>query len=417
LLRFYYTHLFPYRWYFQWLNYGPVPSPNFSHREFSFTLADDIYIRYQSFKDAEALKQDLIRLVPVKIDIGAIYTARPKEKKSLRPEAFQTVEKELVFDIDMTDYDEIRTCCSGGKICPKCWSFMTIAIRILDTALREDFGFQHLLWVYSGRRGVHCWVADARARRLSNEARRAIVGWLEVIKGGSQQARKVMLPGTLPPTLDRSYKMLEEYFTDVVLRDQGVLDEEESWTKVLHILPDDGLRKYLHASWSSSSGRQKTGREKWDELCRETERFTRKKNRVNYLRNGPRDIVFQYCYPRLDDKVSIQMNHLLKSPFCVHPKTGRVCVPIDPVQAHTFDPFSVPTIQAVVEEAMTLLRTRSSQGRRKKTLIEDTVLAPHITYFRTFVRKLLGMSKEGGTKAMLSRSSSSMLLEGDPMEF
>lgn len=50
----------------------------FSHREFSFTLKDDIYVRYQSYDSREALEEGIKQTMPYKIDIGAIFSVKVK---------------------------------------------------------------------------------------------------------------------------------------------------------------------------------------------------------------------------------------------------------------------------------------------------------------------------------------------------
>lgn len=191
----FYRRLYLFKSIFAWLNHQRAPTRLFTHREFAFTLQGYVYLRYNSFSTLEELRKQVVVLNPSRFEIGAIYNARPRDKKTLRVGALRPQQRELVFDIDTTDYDEIRMCCSGKGICKRCWGFIAVAVKILDTSSRLHFGFRQILWVYSGRRGKHCRVSNAEAMVITDEQRKSVMGWLEVIKGGQGVAKGVNVRG------------------------------------------------------------------------------------------------------------------------------------------------------------------------------------------------------------------------------
>ncbi|CAG2118721.1 unnamed protein product, partial [Medioppia subpectinata] len=356
LLQAYYRLLFPHKLFHRWLSYGN-DAGYFERREFSFTLSGDVYVRYQSFADCQELEKAIVSRCPEKIDIGAVYNIKPKDSKSIGLVAFKAEHRELVFDIDMTDYDDVRTCCKGADICDKCWPFMIIAAKILNRALREDFGFKHLLWVYSGRRGIHCWVADQRARKLAGDARNAIVDYLSVVEGGEFKAKKVSFDGThnLHPCIASAVLTVDKHFKSLILEKQNLLETTQQINAVIDICPDTELKQQLRTVLLNPKLKDSTTR--WEQLEKTCQEFYDRIDRItpkNYNKLRTKHFVtelkLQFCYPRLDANVTKGVNHLLKTPFSVHPKTGRICVPIDFKDIDTFDPFKAPDISLLCHQ-------------------------------------------------------------------
>ena len=436
----FYSRLFPFRTLFHWLNHSPKPGPDFAHREFAMTLSNDAYLRYQSYPTADLLKRDVLRMNPSRFEIGPVYTTNPRDRKTLRKSsAFRPISKEIVFDIDLTDYDDIRTCCDKANICHKCWTFATMAIKVIDVALRDDFGFEHVMWVYSGRRGVHAWISDKEARDLDDDKRRAITGYFEVLKGGAQAGKRVNIKRPLHPHITRSLEILKPYFQDNILADQEPFLSQAGQDRLLQLLPDAALNDALRKKWSSSPDRPSV--RKWADIDALASTGVSKTLDTKALMEAKQDILLEYTYPRLDVEVGKKRIHLLKSPFVVHPGTGRVCVPIttdasaNEAEVDEFDPFTVPKVTELLAEIDTYgsqghegdddntpnghgdqnghddneNNTQDSQSKntanggyvedgvtmRKVQDYEKTRLKPYVDTFEKFVRKLMKSEMAG----------------------
>ncbi|GFZ16421.1 DNA primase POLA3 [Actinidia rufa] len=380
-LKIYYGKLFPHEDIFKWMSYGNdgkhpgCDQSYFGRREFSFTLENDIYLRYQSFNSLSELEKSINEKCPVKIDIGPVYNVDPAKRNAYAKagdNGFTPVERELIFDLDINDYNDVRYCCSGNDVCLDCWSLMTAAIKVIDTALRgcnnkeqnnnndsdgdstdtmnrnsksgkfettekctvkevpifsllarenssrksfqkqssdfvetfledkDDFGFDHILWVYSGRRGVHCWVCDRKARRLNNEQRAAIAGYLHVYKGNEYGHKKVSLTGPLHPFLARSYnEVLKDIFEERLLCGQELLSSEERFEKILEMIPDESITSELRGKWlesrQSSRLKEDINVVRWGQL-----KHILQSRKHKGLHRCVEEIVFCYAYPRLD---------------------------------------------------------------------------------------------------------------------
>ena len=138
------------------------------------------------------------------------------------------------------------------------------------------------------------------------------------------------------------------------------------------------------------------------------------------LREHKQNIILEYTYPRLDAEVSKHLNHLLKSPFVVHPGTGKVCVPIDTSKLDEFDPDDVPTVTQLLREIDQWKNPvkKEEDGDNSTPRVSDidkTSLKPYHDLFSRFVQRLL--NAERSTSAEKTAHTEKPKIKAESMSF
>ncbi len=287
----------------------------FRRREFGFDLGD-VFVRNLSFDTPRKLVNYMSRQGVFQAYVGAVYTKSPSKQQTIQK--LQWESRELVFDIDLDEYDLVRHCnCKGEKtFCDECWTLAQDAMLFLDSTLREDFGFKDLVWIFSGRRGVHCWVCDEIAEKLDQIQRSSIINYLTLIREGGTTPHIDALPKYSKSLKERIFTLLSRsYFQNTTVPDLIQL------------------------------GFKKGDAEKILKQVRSKSKFNYQLSIPTYPSIDPlrlaKAIVINR-YPRIDRKVTMDTRRLLKIPNSIHGKTGNVCVIIKNIS--NFDPFNVPSI-------------------------------------------------------------------------
>jgi DNA primase small subunit len=266
-------------------------------REFCFVTEN--YQRYLSFRTPDELRSEALRRLRFlrELHIGAEYYA-PCVQRSAIP--LQPHLQELVLDIDATDYAALRSCGCGTekRVCARCWCFLASALCFLDWRLRTEFGFRKLLWEFSGRRGLHCWVFDHEVRLCSERERERLVSALvdQFAPGLEGDFERALELGAV------DYASLQTLLSEAV---HQCVERVEDALALLDSRPQYGeLPPAVRAA-----------------------------------------LAWQVMRPRLDCAVSRKLGHLMRMPCSWHPETGNVCVPLHPSTVWRFELDKVPNLR------------------------------------------------------------------------
>ena len=312
LLAEYYEKKFPLDYFMSFIGLS-----NFSNREFGFVVGKDVFVRNISFQNTDQLREYMINNSVKHAYVGAIYDTSPSRENPIQKIKWKG--REFIFDIDIDEYDLVRTCgCKGDQYCKDCWSLVQDAAIFIDETMKQDFGFKEVIWIFSGRRGVHGWVMDKFTQDFDQAQRVAILNYLTFIHDEKRTQSIEEIPNEAKPLRNRIYSLVAKSFlekaTPEQLKELGI-----SLNKAKEIIQNVQLSDYFdHNQYN---------------IIIPNDTLVRRKLSSEFVLRR---------YPRIDRKVTMDTRRVSRMPYSVHGKTGQIAIEIKDIR--NFYPDSAPTI-------------------------------------------------------------------------
>ena len=172
---------------------------------------------------------------------------------------------------------------------------------------------------------------------------------------------------------------MKNYFFEIV-KEQDILKDEKIKTYLKNIIflyfsliDMNYINEILEKNMNSLNKIKKIY-----EFLQKGEYILKSKNQIHYFNAESclNEFMMIILYPRLDGNVTRQFNHLLKGPFCVHPETGYISVPLSIELMEKFSLDKIPKVDYLLYD--------EKINEDKKSFEE------YIKFFQNFVDNLNG---------------------------
>lgn len=241
--------------------------------------------------------------------------------KSIYSEEIVTELMEIVFDIDVTDFERYCLCIQQvdkKRTCSSCWHHIVGASIVLEYILKELWGVpsENILWVLSGMKGFHCIVNEKRFLFLTKEERTSL--FLQLQKTNDKQL--IQFASLLSSEFSLT---LQKEFLEKSIVSKSLLNSDKFQNSCLSLIKNEYYPIYNALSVKWFNQRAASSEEKWKAL------LDLEKGQFGTKPLPSLVIILKCYYPKIDKGPFCESNHLFKLPYSIHTTTRKISLPVE----------------------------------------------------------------------------------------